>query len=144
MTSLFVLWVPASGTGTETVLTELRDLASKGAFIVDGPFELGGAVPSADPAQLTKGAEILERAARSRKIGEGLARAKAEGRRIGRPPSALPVTAMQIVLDRASGRSWSSIEAEYRVPKTTARRMVQNELRMRAVHQASRREVKRP
>jgi hypothetical protein len=87
MTSLFVVWVPASGIGTEAALMELRGLASTGAFIVDGPIEVEGPTPPADPTRLTKGAEILERAARSRKIGEGLARAKAEGRRIGRPLS---------------------------------------------------------
>jgi hypothetical protein len=144
MTSLFVIWVPAPETGTKAALMELRALTSTGAFIVDGPIEVEGPIPSADPARLTKGAEILERAARSRKIGEGLARAKTEGRRIGRPPIDRPVTAAQIVLDRARGRSWSSIEAEYRIPKTSARRLYQKELRKQTVHRASRQEAKRP
>jgi hypothetical protein len=143
MTSLFVVWVPAPETGTEAALMELRALASTGAFIVDGPFELGGPVASADPARLTKGAEILERAARSRRIAEGLARAKAEGRRIGRPPSSRPVTAAEIVLARGRGRSWRSIEAEYRIPVTSARRLYQNELHNQTAHQANRQEAKR-
>jgi hypothetical protein len=144
MTSLFVIWVPASGTKAEAMLMQLEAFASASSCVVDGPLELEGPVPSTDPARFMKAAETLEWAARSRRIGEGLARAKAEGRRIGRPPIDRPVTAAQIVLDRARGHSWASIEAEYRIPKTSARRWVQNELRTRAVHRASRREAKRP
>ena len=147
MTSLFVIWVPASGTRAEAALMELRALASMGAFIVDGPIELEGPIPSADPARLTMAAEVLERAARSRKIAEGLARAKTEGRRIGRPPIDRPVTAAQIASDRARGRSWASIEAEYRIPKTSARRYYQKVLfdrRTSQTQKASRLEAKRP
>jgi len=144
MTSLFVIWVPASGTRAEAALMELRALASMGAFIVDGPLELEGPVPSTDPVRLTRAAEVLERAARGRKIGEGLARAKAEGRRIGRPLSVTPATIAQIVLDRARGRSWRSIEAEYRVPVTSARRLCQNALCKDGETTTSTKEAKRP
>ena len=144
MTSILLIFLPGEGTRAEATLMQLRALASTGAFIVDGPFELGGAVPSADPARFMKAAEVLERAARGRKIAEGLARAKAEGRRIGRPLIDRPVTAAQIVLDRARGRSWSRIKAKYGIPKTSARRLYQNELRTQAGHRASRREAKRP
>ena len=79
MTSFLLVFMPScEGIGTEAALMELRALATESAFILDGPFELEGAVASADPARFMKAAEILERAARSRKIGEGLARAKAE------------------------------------------------------------------
>jgi hypothetical protein len=144
MTSLFVVWVPASGIGTEAALMELRGPASKGDLVLDGPIEIEDSVPSSETARFARAAELLKEVSRRKRIAEGLARAKAQGRRIGRPPIDRPVTAAQIVLDRARGRSWSSIEAEYRIPKTSARRLYQNELRRQTVHRASRQEAKRP
>lgn len=61
---------------------------------------------------------------------DGLARARLQCKRLGRP-SARPVTAAEIVLARDSGRGWRSIEDEYRVPVTSARRYYQNALRKR-------------
>jgi hypothetical protein len=126
MTSLIVIWVPASWTDTEAALTELRALASKGDLIVDGPIEIKDSMPSSEAARLSRAAVLLKEASRRKRIAEGLARAKAEGRRIGRPPTDRPATTVQVVLDRARGRSWRSIEEQYRIPKTTARRWVQN------------------
>jgi len=147
MTSILLIFLPREGTRAEAALTQLRELASTGAFIVDGPFELDGPVPPADPARLTRAAEILERAARGRKIAEGLARAKAEGRRIGRPLSDRAATTTEVVLARDSGQSWRSIESMYGIPATTARRHYQNALSERLrprINKASRREAKCP
>lgn len=144
MTSFFVIWIPASGTKAEAMIVELRALASKGDLIVDDPIEIGSSVPSNEAARLSQAAEILKKASRRKRVAEGLARAKAEGRRTDRPPIDRSATAAQVVLARASGRSWRSIEAEYRVPVTTARRLYQNELSKQSLHLASRQEAKCP
>jgi len=128
MTSLFVIWIPASGTETEAALTELRALASKGGLVLDGPLELKDSVPSTGSTRFSRAAQVLKEAARRRRITEGLTRAKAAGRRIGRPLSDRRVTGAEIVLDRARGRSWGSIEHAYRIPKTSARRLCQKAL----------------
>ncbi|MGD0057545.1 MAG: hypothetical protein ABSB83_06820 [Methanomassiliicoccales archaeon] len=146
MTSFLLVFVPSPEgvrIGAETALTQLRAMATESDLIIDGPIKVDGSIPSTEAERFSRVAELLERAARSRRIGEGLARAKAEGRRIGRPPSARPGTAAEIVLARGRGRSWRSIEAEYRIPVTSARRLYQNELCKQTAHQANRQEAKR-
>jgi DNA invertase Pin-like site-specific DNA recombinase len=147
MTSFLLVFVPSPEgvrIGVETALTQLRAMATESDLMIDGPIKVDGSIPSTEAERFSKVAELLERAARSRRIEEGLARAKAEGRRIGRPPSARPVTAAEIVLARGKGRSWRSIEAEYRIPVTSARRYYQNALLKGEGDSASTKEAEHP
>jgi putative DNA-invertase from lambdoid prophage Rac len=139
MTRLLLVFVPASGTKAEAVLLQLEALASASSCVVDGPFELEGSVPSADAVRLARAAELLERAAKSAKISEGLARAKAEGHRIGRPPAHSRTTIAEVVLARGSGASWGEIGHKYGIPRSSARRLYINELASRSERRASKR-----
>jgi len=123
MTRLLLVFVPASRTKAEAVLLQIEALASASSCVVDGPLELEGPIPSASAARLARAAEVLERAARSARIREGLARAKAEGRRIGRPPALSCTTIAEIVSARASGASWGEIGHMYGIPRSSARNL---------------------
>jgi putative DNA-invertase from lambdoid prophage Rac len=140
MTKFLLVFVPAAEARAKAALQEIRSLASMGVLVVDGPLKLEGPVPSADAARLTRAAEILERAAKSAKISEGLARAKAEGHRIGRPPAHSRTTIAEIVLARDSGASWGEIGHKYGIPRSSARRLYINELASRSERRASKRE----
>lgn len=144
MTKLLLVFVPASGTRAEAVLLQLEALASASSCVVDGPLELEGPVPASKARRFAWTAEALERVARSARISEGLTRAKAEGRRLGRPPTPRCATGAEIVLARSSGASWGKIGHKYGLPRTSARRLYQNELAARAVPRPRRREARRP
>jgi len=140
MTKLLLVFVPAAEARAKAALQEIHALASTGAFVLDGPFELKGAVPSADASRLARAAEILERAARSAKIREGLTRARAKGQRVGRPPAHSRTTIAEIVLARGSGASWGEIGHKYGIPRSSARRLYINELASSSERRASKRE----
>jgi len=144
MTKLLLIFVPTSGTRADGVLLQLEALTSASSCIVDGPLELEGPVPSTDAERLARAAEICERAARGVRIREGMSRARAEGRRLGRPPTPRCATGAEIVLARGSGASWGKIGHKYGLPRTSARRLYQNELAARAVLRPRRREARRP
>ena len=139
MTRLILVFVPASGTKAEAVLLQLEALASASSCVVDGPLELEGPVPSADAERLARAAEVLERAVRSARISEGFARAKAEGRRIGRPIAYGRKMSVEVVSARDSGASWGQIGHKYGIPRTSARRLYENALVARAAQRARRR-----
>lgn len=129
MTSFLLVFLPPDEeTEAATALTQLRALATDSDLILVGPIEIEDSIPLTEAARLSRAAEILKETARRKRIAEGLARAKRAGRRIGRPPSVPPATIAQVVLARDSGQSWRSIEAKYRVPMTSARRLCQKEL----------------
>jgi len=139
MTKLLLVFVPASGTRAEAVLVQLEALASASSCVVDGPFELEGPVPSTDAARFARTLKIVEHALHGARTREGLARAKAEGRRIGRPPAHSRTTIAEIVLVRDSGASWGMIGHKYGLPRTSARRLVQKGLAARDALRARRR-----
>ena len=139
MTKLLLVFVPTSGTRAEAVLLQLEALASVNSCVVNGPLELDGPVPANRARRFAWTAEALERVARSTRISEGLARAKAEGRRIGRPPAHSRTTIAEIVLARDSGASWGQIGHKYGLPRTSARRLVQKGLAARDALRARRR-----
>src|SRR5437870_4103715 len=62
----------------------------------------------------------------SERIRAGLARARADGKRVGRPP--LTADATQVVRDRAQGASWSELAEKYRISRSSARRLYQKGL----------------
>lgn len=144
MTRLLLVFVPASGTKAEAVLLQLEALASASSYVVDGPLEFDGPVPSTDAERLARAAELLERAARGAKVREGLARARAQGHRLGRPPSYSLALASEVALARDGGASWGQIGHRYGIPRSSARRLYQNELAARAAPRPRRREARRP
>jgi len=140
MTRLLLVFVLTAKTEDKAVLLQLKELASMSSCIVRVPLELEDPVPSTDAARLARVAEILERAARGARVREGMRRAKAEGRRIGRPPALSSTIVARIVSARASGASWGVIGHMYGIPRSSARRVYINDLESRPEHQASKRE----
>ena len=59
----------------------------------------------------------------SERIKSGLARARSQGRKIGRPSVGTPGLCAQIVQKRDSGLSWGQLAREYHLPRSTARRL---------------------
>jgi hypothetical protein len=144
MTKLLLVFVPSSETKAEAVLLQLEALASTSSCVVDGPHELEGPVPGSRARRFAWAAEVLERAARSARISEGLARAKAEGRRIGRPIAYGRTMSVEVASARDSGASWGQIGHKYGIPRTSARRLYLNALVARSAQRARRREARRP
>lgn len=66
----------------------------------------------------------FERAMVSERTKCGLARARAAGKRIGRPPTITPYKATLIVADRKAGQSYRRIAARYGVTDTTVIRVI--------------------
>ncbi len=64
----------------------------------------------------------------SERIRSGLARAKAQGKHVGRPRASYPVSPVQIAQERAAGASWGSLASKYSLPRTSIRRLYQNGL----------------
>lgn len=64
----------------------------------------------------------------SERIRSGLARAKAEGKHVGRPKAAYSVSPAQIAHERAQGASWGSLASKYSLPRTSIRRLYQKGL----------------
>jgi hypothetical protein len=126
VTRLFLVSLREDTPVQNALVDELRSFALRGAIVLDGPIKISDRLPCDEAERLRKVAEILKEAARRRRIAEGLTRAKAEGRRIGRPPIDRLATTAQVVLARDSGRSWRSIEEEYHIPVSSARRYYQN------------------
>ena len=139
MTKLLLVFVPASRTKAEAVLLQLEALASASSCVVEGPLELDGPVPANRARRFAWTAEVLERVARSARISEGLARAKAEGRRIGRPIAYGHKMSVEVVSARDSGASWGQIGHKYGIPRSSARRLYENALVARAAQRARRR-----
>ncbi len=69
----------------------------------------------------------------SERIRAGLARARSQGKHVGRPRRAYPVEPAQIVQERAQGVSWGILASKYGMPKSSVRRLCQNEV----AHQAA-------
>lgn len=61
----------------------------------------------------------------SERIRAGLARARAEGKRLGRPPADYHGKQAAIVKDRRRGASWGQLASKYRITKSAARRLCQ-------------------
>jgi len=59
----------------------------------------------------------------SERIKAGLARARADGHKIGRPSVGSPGMCAEIVQKRDRGASWGQLAHEYRLPRSTARRL---------------------
>lgn len=64
----------------------------------------------------------------SERIKAGLSRAKAQGRHVGRPEVAYPVSPAQIAQERAQGASWGEMARRYSLPRTSVRRLYQKAL----------------
>ena len=64
----------------------------------------------------------------SERIRAGLARAKAEGRKLGRPLAEISVEPSQIAQERAQGASWGGMARKYGLPRTSVRRLYQKAL----------------
>jgi DNA invertase Pin-like site-specific DNA recombinase len=62
------------------------------------------------------------------RIRSGIAAAKAQGKRLGRPSVVVPDLAARIAAGRASGRSWRALSHETGVSPRSLRRMAANEL----------------
>ena len=139
MTKLLLVFVPAAGTKAEAVLLQLEALASASSSVVDGPLELDGPVPSTDAERLARTLKIVEHALHGARTREGIARAKAAGRRFGRPPGYSPTICARVASDRSSGASWGMIGHKYGLPRTSARRLVQKGLAARDALRARRR-----
>jgi DNA invertase Pin-like site-specific DNA recombinase len=59
----------------------------------------------------------------SERIKSGLARARSQGRKIGRPSVATPGMCAEIVQKRNGGLPWGQVAREYHLPRSTARRL---------------------
>lgn len=64
----------------------------------------------------------------SERIKSGLARAKAQGRHVGRPQASYSVSPAQIARERTAGASWGSLASKYALPRTSVRRLYQKGL----------------
>jgi len=62
------------------------------------------------------------------RVRAGLARARAQGKRLGRPRAEYPVSAAQIARERAQGASWGEMARKYSLPRTSVRRLYQKGL----------------
>ncbi len=62
----------------------------------------------------------------SERIRAGLARARSQGRHVGRPHRTYPVEPSQIAQERAQGVSWGTLASKYGLPKSSVRRLCQN------------------
>lgn len=139
MTKLLLIFVPGSGARAEAVSIQLEALASVSSCVVDGPLEFEGSVPSTDSARFAMAKKVVEHALHGARTREGIARAKAEGRRIGRPPGYSPEIRARIVSDRDSGASWGVIGHRYGIPRSSARTLYERSLRAGALHTPSKR-----
>ncbi len=69
----------------------------------------------------------FERSMIQERVGAGLARARARGRRLGRPPPALtPRQRRQVHQDRAEGMSLRALARKYGTTAPTVRRVLAN------------------
>ncbi len=59
----------------------------------------------------------------SERIRAGVARARSEGKHVGRPPRAYPVDAARLAQERAEGASWTFLASKYQLPRTSVRRL---------------------
>lgn len=121
MTKLLLVFAPSSKAKADAVLAQFEALVSGSSYVVDGPIELEGAAPSRESKRLAKAAEALERAAQSARVREGLARARAAGHRLGRPPDYSPEICARIASDRDGGASWGEIGQRYGIPRSSVR-----------------------
>jgi len=125
MSTLLLVFVPDGDPEAEAVLVQLEAFALAISCVLDGPLELAGAIPSREAERLAKAAKALERAAQSARVREGLARARAAGRRLGRPPKYSPEICTSIASDRDSGASWGVIGRRYGIARSTVRHLYQ-------------------
>ena len=65
----------------------------------------------------------VETVGMSERIKAGIARARADGHRIGRPPAASAQVCAELVQKREGGASWGQLASEYHLPRSTARRL---------------------
>lgn len=77
----------------------------------------------------------------SERIRAGIARARAEGRKLGRPVRAYPVEPAVIVQERAAGASWGALARKYRLPRSSARRLYQKALAKKGTPPEGKREA---
>jgi DNA invertase Pin-like site-specific DNA recombinase len=118
------LWVAALdrlGRSTVDVVMRLDRLSRAGCTVISlrEGIDLGSAAGRLQVQLLAAFAEFEAEqiAARTR---EGLAAARARGRRLGRPPRRVNLERAAEL--RAEGASWAEIERQLRVPATTIRR----------------------
>ena len=118
------LWVAALdrlGRSTVDVVMRLDRLGRAGCAVVSirEGIDLGSASGRLQ-AQLLAAFAEFEAAQIAARTREGLAAARARGRRLGRPPRAFDLeTAAQL---RAEGLSWAQLEERLGIPATTLRR----------------------
>src|SRR5436309_4691056 len=67
----------------------------------------------------------MEKIRLSERTKAGLARARAQGKVIGRPPRRYAVDPAQVVRQRGEGASWGELAKRYGLPKTSVRRLCQ-------------------
>jgi len=70
----------------------------------------------------------VEAARMSERIRSGLARARAQGRKLGRPRAVHPVAPAVIAQERALGASWGELARKYGLARSSARRLCQKTL----------------
>ena len=123
------VWVVALdrlGRSTLDVLLRLDRFARAGCAIVSlrEGLDLGSPAGRLQAQLLAAFAEFEAAQIRSR-TREGLAAARARGRRLGRPRCDLDASGLdrdRIAQDRSEGRSWASIAHDLRVSRATLRR----------------------
>ena len=64
----------------------------------------------------------------SERIRSGLARARAQGKHVGRPKASYSVSPTQIAQERDRGASWGSLASKYGLSRTSVRRLYQKGL----------------
>ena len=113
------------GRSLQHLVTFLGELQAKGVdlfLLVQG---LDTSTPSGRAMFAMLGVfSEFERAMISERTRAGMRRAKAAGKRIGRPPKVSPAKATLIVADRKAGQSYRKIAARYGVTDTTVIRVI--------------------
>ena len=83
------------------------------------PWPIVGSIAAGLLATLAK----MEKIRLSERTKAGLARARAQGKVIGRPPRRYAVDPAQVVRQRGEGASWGELAKRYGLPKTSVRRL---------------------
>ena len=113
------------GRSLQHLVTFLGELQAKGVDLYLHVQGLDTSTPSGRAMFAMLGVfSEFERAMISERTRAGMRRAKAAGKRIGRPPKVSPAKATLIVADRKAGQSYRKVAARYGVTDTTVIRVL--------------------
>jgi chorismate mutase len=123
MRSVLLLWLQEDPARAAAVLEAVRSLARQTHACLEGPYAVDVPANGTIEERLEILAHLVEDLRQRARIREGIARARREGKRLGRPPKYPPETARAIARARSQGASWTAIARRYDLPRTSTRQL---------------------